>query len=64
MGSQAYDVIAFTALGEFGIPTSFTTGWLASSIAWGGGNPEELADGLDIGALIQAATADEALQQL
>ncbi|MEU4587220.1 hypothetical protein AB0F92_35045 [Kitasatospora aureofaciens] len=62
--SLAYGVIAFTARGEFRIPTTFTAGWLASNIAWGGGNPKQLADGLDIDAFVQAATADETLQQL
>ncbi|GAA2120281.1 hypothetical protein GCM10009759_68980 [Kitasatospora saccharophila] len=62
--SVTYGVIAFTARGQFEIPTTFTAGWLASNIIWGGGNQEPLPDGLDINAFVQAATTDEALKQL
>ncbi|WP_033223431.1 hypothetical protein [Kitasatospora phosalacinea] len=62
--SVAYGVIAFTARGQFAIPTSFTAGWLASNIIRGGGSQEPLPDGPGINAFVQAATTDEALKQL
>ncbi|MGW2401745.1 hypothetical protein ACWCYY_34850 [Kitasatospora sp. NPDC001664] len=62
--AYTYGMIAHQARHEFEIPPAFTAGWLASNIHWGGARREPLPDGVDIDAVVQAATAEEALREL
>ncbi|MEU3495310.1 hypothetical protein ABZ747_17715 [Kitasatospora cineracea] len=62
--SLTCSMIAFTARERFEIPTVFTAGWLASNIDWAGLKLEPLPDNIDIDAFVQAATSNEAFQQL
>ncbi|MFJ8045518.1 hypothetical protein ACIRBX_33920 [Kitasatospora sp. NPDC096147] len=62
--ADTFGMIAHQARHEYGIPPAFTAGRLASNVHWGGSRREPLPHGVDIDAVIQASTTEEALREL